>query len=59
MGQQGRELLSRGAYHFVADDTVESLISFTDFIIKKEVMELKTANQLLQLRYQLSWQVSS
>jgi hypothetical protein len=28
-------------YHFVADDTVESLISFTDFIIKKEVMELK------------------
>jgi hypothetical protein len=32
-------------YHFVADDTVESLISFTDFIIKKEVMELKTANQ--------------
>jgi hypothetical protein len=44
-------------YHFVADDTVESLISFTDFIIKKEVMELKTANHLLQLRYQLSWQV--
>jgi hypothetical protein len=35
-------------YHFVADDTVESLISFTDFIIKKEVMELKVANQLLQ-----------
>jgi hypothetical protein len=31
-------------YHFVADDTVESLISFTDFIIKKEVMELKVAN---------------
>jgi hypothetical protein len=30
---------------FVADDTVESLISFTDHI-KKEVMELKAANHL-------------
>jgi hypothetical protein len=59
MGQQGREPQPWCCcYHFVADDTVESLI-FTDFIIKKEVMELKTANQLLQLRYQLSWQVSS
>jgi hypothetical protein len=60
MGQQGREPQPWCCcYHFVADDTVESLISFTDFIIKKEVMELKTANHLLQLRYQLSWQVSS
>jgi hypothetical protein len=32
---------------FVADDTVESLISFTDHI-KKEVMELKAANHRLQ-----------
>jgi hypothetical protein len=31
--------LSRGvaANHFVADETVESLISFTDFIIKKKL----------------------
>jgi hypothetical protein len=38
MSQQGRELLSHGvaAIIFVADDT-ESLISFTDFIIKKKV----------------------
>jgi hypothetical protein len=42
MGQQGRELLSHGVAAIILfDDTVESLISFTDFIIKKEVMELK------------------
>jgi hypothetical protein len=41
-GSAGEENLSRGScHHFVADDTVESSISFTDFIIKKEVMELK------------------
>jgi nitric oxide reductase large subunit len=42
MGQQGRELLSRGVAIILLLMTVESLISFTDFIIKKEVMELKT-----------------
>jgi hypothetical protein len=44
--ESGRELLSHGVAAIIlfADDTVESLISFTDFIIKKEVMELKTAN---------------
>jgi hypothetical protein len=54
-GQQGRELLSQWCccYHFVADDTVESLISFTGFHYQEGSYGIEGANHLLQLRYHL------
>jgi hypothetical protein len=53
MGQQ-EENLSRVAA-IVADDTVESLIYYGFHYQEGN----EDGNQLLQLRYQLSWQVSS
>jgi hypothetical protein len=48
MGQQGRELLSHGvaAIIFVADDTVESLISFTGFHYQEGSYGIEVANPL-------------